>query len=316
MNWVEEVLEENNAIAGSPQDTGLKWTHLNPQQTVEKLGQKDLEVSPYVVQQVYKHLNLRRRKMFKTNSLKEVEGRNEQFEKINDLRAAFLEAGLPVFSIDTKKKEMLGNFQRPGHGYGTAPLPVNDHDFLSFSDGPVIPHGIYDETQNKGYISLGTTKDTSAFICDNFRHYWIEDFQWQYPDADMALIFCDGGGSNNATHYIVKKDLYELAQDLQITLVIAHYPPYCSKWNRIEHRLFPHLHRAWEGATFSNLKIVKELAEQTSTKTGLEVKVRINSKDYVTGRKVPDEFKDNIENYICFDEKCPKLNYIIRPQIL
>ena len=127
-----------------------------------------------------------------------------------------------------------------------------DHDFPSLAAGVVVPHGIYDLVQNKGYMSLGQSKDTSEFLCDNLRYHWQESIQKDYPEATERLLLMDGGGSNSCLHYIVKEDLQQLADELKIKLTIAHYPAYCSKYNPIEHRLFPHLQRSWEGVVFEN----------------------------------------------------------------
>jgi len=245
----------------------------------------------------------------KSVSLKNVPNRNEQFEKISELKTAFLDAGMPVFSIDTKAKELMGNFYRKGNYYALRHRLVNDHDFKSYADGIIIPHGLYDIADNFGYLTLGTSKDTSAFVCDNISAFWQSDLQWKYPDKDWMLLLCDGGGSNNSRHYIVKQDLYNLAQNIDMNIIVAHYPPYCSKWNPIEHRLFCHVHRAWDGAVFQNIQIVKELAEMTSTKTGLGVKVNINNKQYQTKRKVNADFKSNITSFVDFDPILPQWNY-------
>ena len=208
---------------------------------------------------------------------------------------------------------MIGNFFRDGKYYDFKHRKVNDHDFLSLAKGVVIPHGIYDIADNFGYLSLGTTKDTSEFCCDNIAYWWQDSLQWKYPNANWMLILCDGGGSNNARHYIVKQDFYKLAQKLDMNILIAHYPPYCSKWNPIEHRLFCHVHHAWDGTIFHNIQIIKERAELTSTKTGLAVKVKINDKKYFTKRTVNENFKTNINQFVTFDEKLPLWNYHFSP---
>ncbi len=256
---------------------------------------------------------LKRRSYLKDASAKEVPFRNEQFEKIANLKAAFLDAGLPVLSMDVKHKELLGNFYRDGQYYDFKHRKVNDHDFRTLATGLVVPHGLYDIADNFGYLTLGTSKDTSQFCCENILHWWQNDLQWKYPSADWLLILCDGGGSNNSRHYIVKQDFYQLAKILGINIIIAHYPPYCSKWNPIEHRLFCHVHRAWEGTIFHNVQIVKERAELTSTKTGLGVKVTINDKKYLTKRKVTPFFKQNIKDFVTFDEILPQWNYRFSP---
>lgn len=273
----------------------------------------NFEVSPYIVQQLLNNAGLKRRSYLKDASAKEIPFRNEQFEKIAEIKAAFLDAGLPVSSIDVKHKELLGNFFRNGKYYDFKHRKVLGHDFPSLAIGVVIPHGIYDIADNFGYLTLGTSKDTSEFFCDNLEAYWRSGLQWKYPKADWMLLLCDGGGPNSSRHYIVKQDLYLLAQKLDMNIVVAHYPPYCSKWNPIEHRLFCHVHRAWDGTIFHNIQIVKERAEMASTKTGLGVKVAINNKEYVTKRKVNPVFKENISDYVFFDEFLPQWNYHFSP---
>ncbi len=287
-----EVVEDYTA--GKPQDNSIRWIGLKPAEIQEKLAANNYQVSPYIVQQLLANAGLKRRSYLKDASAKEIPFRNEQFEKIAELKELFLDAKFPVLSVDVKHKELIGNFFRDGKYYDCKHRKVNDHDFPSLANGIVIPHGLYDIADNFGYMTLGTTKDTSEFFCDNLATHWQSDLQWKYPNADWMLLLCDGGGSNNSRHYIVKQDLYQLAQKLDINIVVAHYPPYCSKWNPIEHRLFCHVHRAWEGTIFHNIQIVKERAELTSTKTGLGVKVIINEKEYLTKRKVEPSFKENI----------------------
>jgi len=238
--------------------------------------------------------------------------REAQFQKIARFQDAFAACGLPILSIDTKKKEHLGNFDRRERYYGRDQRRVNDHDFASASTGLVIPHGIYDVMGNHGYITLGTSKDTSEFVCDNLLWYWQHELQWQYPSANAVLLLFDGGGSNNCRHHLVKWDLVQLAQQIGIRLLIAHYPAYCSKWNPIEHRLFCHLQRAWNGAIFHTIDLVKELALTTSTQTGLTVSVHINSKCYATGRTLPEESLQRLNEHIIFDDEIPQWNYIIK----
>jgi hypothetical protein len=233
--------------------------------------------------------------------------RNEQFENIARLKAAYEVAGQPVISMDTKKKELLGNFYRTGYGYSQTALAVYDHDFTSFAEGVVIPHGIYDVHHNTGYINLGTSKDTSDFACDRLRNWWYHQGQYDYPEATSLLILCDGGGSNNAHHYLFKADLQRLAEEIGLEIRIAHYPPYTSKYNPIDHRLFSHVTRACQGSVFTSLQWVKHLMEQTKTQQGLTVIVQIIDKVYQTGRKVADEFIDNMP--IVFDDYLPQWNY-------
>lgn len=243
--------------------------------------------------------------------MKEDKDRNAQFENIADLKAQYQVSGNPIISMDTKKKEYLGDFYREGYAYTRETLLAFDHDFNSFAEGVIIPHGIYDILKNEGYINLGLSKDTSEFACDCLRNWWYKQGQFDYPDATSLLILCDGGGSNNARHYIFKSDLHDLALEIGIEIRIAHYPPYTSKYNPIEHRLFPHITRACQGVLFKSIDLVKRLMERTRTQQGLQVTVQIIDKIYHTGRKVTDHFKDNMP--ILFDEHLSQWNYCAVP---
>jgi len=245
--------------------------------------------------------------------MKTVADRNEQFENIADLRASYHLAGNPVVSMDTKKKEYIGNFYRQGYLYTTEVIETYDHDFTSFAEGVVIPHAIYDLLHNKGYINIGTSHDTSEFACDSLRQWWYAQGRYDYPEATSILVLCDGGGSNNSRYNIFKQDLQQLANEIGIEIRIAHYPPYCSKYNPIEHRLFPHVTRACQGVIFKSIEIVKDLMARTKTKQGLSVTVNVFDKVYLTGRKAAESFIENMP--IVFDDVLPRWNYVAIPQI-
>jgi hypothetical protein len=296
--------------AGIPTNAHVRWVSISPSKIQRKMQIAGERISYYLVCSCLKEMGYKKRRYSKEQSLSEPENRDAQFNKIANLKKAFSEQGLPVLSIDTKQKEMLGNFDRGEYYYGREKRRTLDHDFLSHASGVVIPHEIYDCFDNKGYITLGTSKDTSEFVCDNMLYYWKNHLQWIYPDAQSMLILCDGGGSNSCRHHIIKQDLYKLSKILDMNILVAHYPAYCSKWNPIEHKLFPHLHRAWQGSVFLDIQLVKELALETSTKTGLNVEVRINNKTYETGRKSSDDFIENLDKLILFDEHIPKWNYL------
>lgn len=297
--------------AGSPMNARFRWINLKTSELVKAFAEKGVAASRFIVNQVTKAKGLGMRKMSKTLTIKEVANRDEQFRQIGKLQSEFQQKGLPVLSIDTKKKEFIGQFYRCGKSYCEQAVAVYDHDFPSLASGVVVPHGIYDLTKNKGYVSLGKSKDTSEFLCDNLRYHWQQSISGDYPQADEMLLLMDGGGSNSCLHYIVKEDLQNLANELQIKMTIAHYPAYCSKYNPIEHRLFPHIQRSWEAVVFANYEIVKERVEKTTTKTGLQVVARVNEKVYQTGRKVRENFKETMT--IVFDRILPKWNYQIHP---
>ena len=244
--------------------------------------------------------------------MKQLPQRNEQFERIAELKKSYRKAGNPILSMDSKKKENIGNFFRAGQLYTTETIETYDHDFSSFGEGKVIPHAIYDLARNSAVINLGTSHDTSAFACDSIRQWWTEQGQKHYAKATSILLLCDGGGSNSSRHHIFKSDLQSLVNEIGIEIRIAHYPPYCSKYNPIEHRLFPHVSRACQGVIFKSVQLVQKLMARTQTNQGLNVTVNILDKVYETGRKASKDFLSNIP--ILFDDSLPRWNYRAVPQ--
>ena len=293
---------------------GVLWTNLTRLQVCDLLKEKSINVSVCVVKQLFKKCGYVKRKMFKNRTLKVVENRNEQFEHIAKLKEEFKTENQVILSIDTKKKEMLGNFYRDGSLYTTEPIQVNDHDFNSFADGVIVPHGTYDIQKNKCYLTIGKNKDTAEFMCDNIEYHWNNSIKKDYPNANKILLLCDGGGSNSCLHYVVKEQFKKLSERINIEIVVAHYPAYCSKWNPIEHKVFCHLTRAWKGIVFDNYQIVEELAQKTTTKKGLSVKVNFNDKEYLTGKKASNEFLKNMP--VKFNAVLPKWNYSFSPKLL
>ena len=176
-----------------------------------------------------------------------------------------------------------------------------------------MPHGIYDVQNNRGYLTLGISKDPSEFACKAIKSWWTNYGISLYSQAHSILIKCDGGGSNNSKDYIFKSNLQKLVSELNIEIIIAHYPPYTSKYNPIEHRLFPHVTRACLGVIFTSIELLKKLMEKTHTKTGVSVVVNVLNKVYKTGRKVAEGFKETMK--IIFDEYLPKWNYRAVPTI-
>ena len=168
----------------------------------------------------------------------------------------------------------------------------------------MIPYGIYDLKHNYGYITLGTSHDTSEFACDCLRQWWHHWGCHVYPHADSLLLLCDGGGSNSSRTYLFKAELEHVAADLGMEIRVAHYPPYTSKYNPIEHRLFPHVTRACQGVVFRSVELVQELMSKATTKTGLEVDVTILDRMYETGRKVAANFKEQMR--VIFEDKLPQ----------
>ena len=190
-------------------------------------------------------------------------------------------------------------------------MKVYDHDYEHLSEGKVIPHGIYDLHAIKGYLTIGNSSETADFVIDNLLWWWEEHGIHMYPDAKEILLLCDAGGANSYRHFIFKHRLMAFAKQTGLSVIVCHYPPYCSKWNPIEHRLFSQVHKAMDGAIFSDYQTVQKLIEQTTTETGLTVVVRLNLKEYQTGIKIDKNQLD--PKRIHYHPNIPELNYKIYP---
>jgi hypothetical protein len=304
-----KVLEEHTA--GDPMNEKIKWTNLDIKDIIQKLKGEGINVGKHVVKQLLKQNNYVKRKVQKNERIGSCEYRNEQFENIAMLKAEYESMGNPVISVDTKKKEHLGNLYREGKVYCTGIIGVFDHDFPHLATGIVIPHTLYDIKNNKAFVNIGTSKDTGEFACDSIKYWWYNVGRFDYPNATSILILADSGGSNSCRHYLFKEDLQKLVDEIKIEIRVAHYPPYTSKWNPVEHRVFPHVTRALQGVVFRNHELVKELIENTSTKTGLKVEANIIKKVYKTGRKYATDFKETMR--IVFDEYLGQWNYRVVP---
>ena len=298
--------------AGDPMRAGVLWTNLSLRELSRRLAAMGTPASRRTIRRLLRRLGLGRRTARKKKTMGHHPDRNAQFENIARLRQEYLDAGDPVISIDTKKKELLGNFHRPGTTFTQQTVETNDHDFGTAGQGKFIPHGIFDVARGHAHINLNTSHDTGELCCDSVALWWEEHGRNAYPQAQRLLILCDGGGSNSATQYLFKEDLQRLANRLGIEIRVAHYPPYCSKHNPIEHRVFPHVTRACQGIIFHSLEIAKQFIARTKTNTGLHMTVGILDKVYATGRKCAAEFKTTMK--ILFDDHLPKWNYRAIPE--
>jgi len=304
-----QLLKEHTA--GDPMDEKVKWTNLSCANIAGLLATKGFMVSRNIVRKLLKKNDYVKRKAFKNKAAGGHVNRNAQFERIAELRAMYDAAGNPVVSVDTKKKEAIGNLFRDGKIYTTETIEVFDHDFPSLAEGVAVPHAVHDIKRNEAYVSIGTSRDTSEFACDSIRHWWQNYGIQLYPLATSILMLMDGGGSNSSRHYIFKQDLQILAEEIGIEIRIAHYPPYTSKWNPIEHRVFPHITRSLQGVILTSHLLVNELIEKTTTSKGLKVFSFIFNKVYETGRKVVNGFKESMG--ILFDEHLGQWNYVATP---
>jgi hypothetical protein len=298
--------------AGDPLRENVVWTYLSSTEIAQRLIRLGTPVSPDTVRGLLEDFGFAKRQAEKIKTMGEVPFRNEQFENIARLKKRYARAGNPIISMDTKKKELLGEFFRPGQAYATGSNGVFDHDFPSYAEGKLIPHGLYDLERNTGHITLGASHDTSQFACDSLSLWWRRHGIRAYPAATSILLLCDGGGSNNSRHHIFKEDLQRLVNAIGISIRVAHYPPYCSKYNPIEHRLFPHVTRAWSGLIFRTLEIVTQGLRRVSTSTGLKLTYATLDKVYALQRTVRQSFLDACP--IQFAPLLPAWNYTVEPQ--
>jgi hypothetical protein len=292
---------------------GVLWTNLSLRELSRRLAGMGTPAGRRTIRRLLRKLKIGRRTARKNKSMGHHPDRNAQFEAIAKHRREYAAAGDPVISVDTKKKELLGNFHRPGTTFTAQTVETFDHDFPKAGTGKVIPHGVFDMATNRASIHLNTSHDTGELCCDSIARWWEECGRARYPHAKRLLIVCDGGGSNSATQYLFKEDLQRLADQLRLELRVAHYPPYCSKHNPIEHKVFPHVTRACQGVIFHTVEMAKQFIERTKTATGLRVTVSILDKVYATGRKYAEGFKENMK--IVFDDHLPKWNYRAVPQV-
>ena len=240
--------------------------------------------------------------------------RNLQFEYIAAQKAAFRAQGLPIISVDTKKKELIGNFKNPGQEWCQTARAVNDHDFEQEALGKAVPYGIYDLEHNRGYVYVGQSADTPQFAVEMIVRGWQEIGKQLYPYASKILILADAGGSNGCRPRLWKQQLQEqLADQLGLELTVCHYPTGASKWNPIEHRLFGPISSNWAGKPLKSFEFMLACIRGTDTDTGLQVEAFLVEKVYKKGIKVAKELMKSLS--IEWHPVCPRWNYTIKPRL-
>ncbi len=301
----QKVLEDHTA--GDPMKPDSLWTNLSVSAIADRMAELGTPVDRTIVEQLLDQAKLGRRQSLKMATMGETCDRNQQFETISFYKELYLDSLNPIVSVDTKKRELLGNFYRDGQAFTTQTMRVFDHDYPSFAKGHVIPHGLFDFKRNQGYINLGLSYETSEFACDSIFQWWTAEGHVAWPHANSILLLCDGGGSNSSRKYLFKQDLQNLANRIGLEIRVAHYPPYTSKYNPIEHRMFAHVARACQGVIFKTVEQVQHYMARAKTRTGLSVTVNILDKIYAKGRKVAEGFKSTMR--IVFDNVLPRFNY-------
>ena len=293
----------------------LKWVSKSPVKLADELRKQGHEVSPNTVSKLLsERLEYSRQVNRKTHEGASHPDRNAQFEHINAKVAASMVAGVPVISVDTKKKELIGNFRNGGSDWRPKgdPHRVKVHDFEDKQLGKVVPYGLYDIAANAGWVSLGITSDTAEFAVASIRT-WIDRIGCvRYPGMRELRITADCGGSNGARVRLWKAELQKLADTTGLTLHVNHYPPGTSKWNKIEHRLFCHITQNWRGQPLESRAAVIELIGQTTTKTGLKVECALDERTYEKGIRISKAEMHKLA--IQGNAFHPEWNYTIKPR--
>ena len=273
-------------VAGDP-CTGLKWTRRTTHKIARELRAVGIEVSARTVARLLKKLRFSLRINRKMIGRGSSPDRDEQFTYIARLRTRFAKRHRPIVSIDSKKKEMVGNFKNGGTAWNRTAVLVNDHDFRSDATGMALPHGIYDVQGNRGTIFVGISHDTPDFAVDNLVRWWATEGRRRYPDTQKLLVLADGGGSNGPRNRAFKYGLQtRLCNVHHVAVTVCHYPAGASKWNPIEHRLFSEISKNWKGRPLDSYETILNYIRTTRTATGLRVKARLVMKRYTTGVKI------------------------------
>ena len=278
------------ATRGHP-ESPLRWTCKSTGTLAEELRRQNHPVSDRTVAALLKAAGYSLQANRKTREGSSHEDRNAQFEHINRRVLAFQKQGEPVVSIDTKKKELVGEFKNAGQEWEPQgkPVEVKVHDFPEKKLGKAIPYGVYDLASNEGWVSVGIDHDTAQFATASVRRWWQEMGAGRFPQATKLMITADGGGSNGSRNRLCKIALQALADELSLRLEICHFPPGTSKWNKIEHRLFSFITKNWRGRPLTSYQVIVNLIAHTTTKAGLVVRAALDTSHYETGIVVSDE---------------------------
>ena len=309
-----EQLKQNleSHTAGSPVKPGQRWTNRSAMDLADELAEQGYSIDRKTLQHILREeLQLGHRQIAKKLTLDESSDRDAQFQIMQQYRTEFLEQGFPVVSIDTKKKELLGNFHRRGPAWTDTDVRAWDHDFPSYSWGKVIPYGVYDLGRNESLMYLAQGFDTGQLAVDAVRRWWFRLGQLSYPTDSPILLLADCGGSNGYRVPLFREQLQLLANRFNRTIRVSHIPPYCSKYNPIDHRLFCHVTRSLQAVLLHSIEVVRDAIGRTATRTGLRVVTELARKLYRKGVKAAPEYLAS--ETVIRDDKLPKYNYIFVP---
>ena len=298
---------------GDP-ESSLRWTCKSVRNLADELKRQGHKISYPVVAELLHELGYSLQSNRKTKEGSTHPDRNQQFEYINARVERAISGKQPVISVDTKKKELVGDFKNPGADWRPKgePEKVRMHDFPIPELGRVAPYGVYDLAANSGWVSVGLDHDTASFAVETIRRWWHAMGQERYPEAKQLLITADGGGSNGSRLRLWKLELQKLADETGLIIAVSHFPPGTSKWNKIEHRLFSFISKNWRGQPLISLEVIVSLIAATTTKKGLKVHASIDDSTYPLGAKVSDSAMKEIN--LQRDPFHGEWNYEIRPR--
>jgi DNA-binding transcriptional ArsR family regulator len=311
MSDLERLVEP--ATLGDP-ERPLRWVSKSLAKLAAALRAMGHQVSPQTVGRLLRQLKFSRQGNVKADEGRQHPDRDAQFQHINNRVLEFQAAGQPVISVDTKKKELIGNFKNAGTDYRLQGCPqrVDVHDFPDKELGKAIPYGVYDMTDNSGWVSVGITHDTAQFAVNSIRR-WLEKMgRGRYPKANRLLITADCGGSNAARTRLWRTELQKLADETGLTLSVCHYPPGTSKWNKIEHRMFCQISQNWRARPLTSRLAVVDLIAATTTTTGLKIACELDTNHYEKGIKIKNAEMRTLA--ITGDNFHPEWNYTVSPR--
>ena len=297
---------------GDP-ESPLRWTVKSTRELERVLKEEGYKISYTKIAEMLATAGYSLQGNAKVEEGKTHQDRDEQFKYINKQAGKYIKANNPVVSVDTKKKELIGNYKNNGKTWEPkgSPIKVNGHDFPDKEKGKAVPYGVYDQRQNEGWVNVGISKDTAAFAMESIRRWWIKLGRKRYSKIKRLLITADSGGSNSRRSRLWKQQLQEFANETNLTITVCHYPPGTSKWNKIEHRLFSHISMNWKGRPLTSLQTIINLIGSTRTRTGLKVYVTVDKNTYQTGIKITDKQMRQIN--LIPDEFHGEWNYTISP---
>jgi Rhodopirellula transposase DDE domain len=306
---IQQLLAEE--VAGDPMGP-QRWVRSSLRNIAGQLKKQGHQACHHTVGRLLRKMGYSLRLAKKTQVGPAHPDRDDQFKYIGTLKAQFLEDGLPVISIDTKKTELIGNYRREGRTWRKEPLEVDNY-FPSYAQCVAVPFGIYDLAQNAGYVTVGISHNTAEFAVNCLAAWWHLHGRSTYPQAKRLLILADGGGGNGSNLRAWKKDLQDRMCDaLGLSISVSHYPPGCSKWNPVEYRLFSQISLNWAGQPLRNLDIMLAFIRGTTTTTGLTVKAYLDQGIYRRGRKVTDKQMEQL--MLSRHDVCPRWNYTLTPR--